>query len=190
MITNLAFSGSIKYATIAVLLTTTAVGYDFSTRLQPKNSEYTTNKGQNETYQEIELITLTKDEAERIKSDYQQFDPEVWREKERTDQLNEPTVVKEESNIDELSQKGKLERLFAEGNQLSLKAIVENTTKFAVVEQVSTENKQKTNIELKLNDELYGYRLTEFTPRSIVLTYQDRVVELLMYQRATINDKK
>lgn len=83
-------------------------------------------------------------------------------------------------NIDK--QQGKLLDLYTESSKLSLKAVINEKQKFALVQQHSHENEHLAWLKLVLGQTFEGFTVVKLNHTSIVLVRGEQTIELLMYK--------
>ncbi|QLE86108.1 hypothetical protein FLM48_14150 [Shewanella sp. Scap07] len=81
------------------------------------------------------------------------------------------------------TQQGELLSLYTKTSKLSLKAVINETTNFALIKQQSHEGKNTKWLKLEQGQSFEGFTVSQLSHTSIKLTRGEQVIQLMMYKR-------
>jgi len=130
------------------------------------------NTQQNKVVIENSKLTNNDDVFKKITSEYKKY-----REPENTSKSAVKTA-----KVDLNSQQGDLLNVFTEKSKLSLKAVIFNENKYALIEIENISDKSKKVEKFNNGDMLQGFKLSIANNRQVSLNKNQQHINLIMYK--------
>ncbi|WP_162618121.1 hypothetical protein [Shewanella halifaxensis] len=160
---------------------------DFSSRLLLVGGDSNSDKELNADKVTLAWPNYQQDEKIELVKLYQKYDYAARVAADKAAQEAKKSTAKVKAVKDEIpdinSQKGELLSLYTESSKLSLKAVINESQRFALVQQQSHDNKQVGWLKLVPGQTFEGFVVSKLNHTSIELVRGDQVIELLMYKR-------
>ena len=164
---------------LVIVLTTLWAADHAANQFAAPNSDKGKYNGQN-SYQPLPLPQIAPDIRDKLQQLYVQYDSS-----EPQDAV--PTTT---ARIDETAQHGAMQEMFAEGNRLQLKAVVQDNDQrygdaYALIAVTNPDSRQSEVIKYRHGDSVFGFQLTLVNNTQVQLSKSKQRVTLLMYKNRT-----
>ncbi|WP_394200807.1 hypothetical protein [Shewanella waksmanii] len=188
MLTKIVAHAHFKFVVAAFSVASVGAVYDFSDRIWVpiSTSDEIVEYG---FTNDADLLPSFSDEEKAILIDaYEKYD---YRARAKAEEQAKAASknVKQGSSAEKVEipdidlQQGDLLSLYTKTSKLSLKAVINENTNFALIKQQSHEGKNTKWLKLEQGQSFEGFTVSQLNHTSIELTRGEQVIQLMMYKR-------